>query len=314
MLSEAELQGLSARLGAEVLRRRLAMEQEQDEHHYRNTTDAFHLEHLPAAGRAIRAVLTLTGLRERGRRNALDLRVRAHAASLARLPPAFDGMALLHLSDLHLDLGQAHVEVLLACVRELRCDATVLTGDYRFGTSGPPDPALRALARLARVLPRPAYAVLGNHDALALAPGLEALGVRVLLNECALLERHGSRLAIAGIDDAHYFRTHDVARAAAGVPPGACAILLSHTPQPYREAAAHGFDLMLCGHTHGGQICLPGGIPVFTDCPVPRALARGAWRHARMVGYTSAGSGCSIVDARFQCPPEVTVHTLRRGT
>jgi predicted MPP superfamily phosphohydrolase len=71
---------------------------------------------------------------------------------------------------------------------------------------------------------------------------------------------------------------------------------------------------MLCGHTHGGQICLPGGIPVLTDCDAPRRMARGAWRHGRLAGYTSAGSGCSIVDARFHCPPEITLHTLRAGT
>src|SRR4051794_39034877 len=63
-----------------------------------------------------------------------------------------------------------------------------------------------------------------------------------------------------------------------------------------------GRERLLCGHTHGGQICLPGGIPVMTDADSPRALARGAWRYHDMAGYTSAGTGTCIVDVRLNCP------------
>jgi hypothetical protein len=70
---------------------------------------------------------------------------------------------------------------------------------------------------------------------------------------------------------------------------------------------------MLCGHTHGGQVCLPGGVPILTDSGSPRAFARGAWRYRGMAGYTSVGCGSSIVDARFNCPPEVTLHRLKRA-
>jgi len=91
-------------------------------------------------------------------------------------------------------------------------------------------------------------------------------------------------------------------------------VLLSHTPEPYRHAAHADFSLMLSGHTHGGQICLPGGIPVLTDCDAPRAFARGAWRYHELVGYTSVGCGSSIVDVRLNCLPEVTLHRLHRET
>lgn len=312
MEAAAQLEALAARLGPSLLARRLTLEAEQDGHHYRRRSDAFRIEPLASAGRLIDRVLALTGLRGRGLRNTLDLRLRQNEVVLPRLPAAFDGFRLLQLSDLHIDLSEAHAGRLAACVRCIACDACVLTGDYRFATGGSCAAALAALQRLAAVLPRPAYAVLGNHDGIALLAGLEALGVRVLMNEHAAIERAGQRLFLAGIDDAHYFRTHDLARAAAGLPAAACTVLLSHTPQPYREAAAQGFDLMLCGHTHGGQICLPGGIPVLTDCPAPRRFARGAWRHAALAGYTSAGCGCSVAEARFFCPPELVVHVLRR--
>jgi len=67
---------------------------------------------------------------------------------------------------------------------------------------------------------------------------------------------------------------------------------------------------MLCGHTHGGQICLPGGVPLLTDADCPRALARGAWKYHNLIGYTSVGAGSCIVDVRLNCPPEVTLHRL----
>ena len=311
--SAAEAGPLQRRLGQDRLRRRLALEHEQDEHHYRRRADAFRPEHLASAGPLITAVLTLTGLRGRARRNARAIRLRRHEVTLRNLPWAFDGYTLLQLSDLHLDASAEHAAALAEAVRGVACDACVLTGDYRFATGGTCEPAIAALARLVPALPHPAYAVLGNHDGIAIAAALERLGVHVLVNERLAIDRPGGQLAIAGIDDAHYFRTHDVARAAQGLGPDACAVLLSHTPQPFEEAAAQGFALMLCGHTHGGQICLPGGLPILTDCPAPRWTARGAWRHGGMQGYTSAGCGSSIVEARFFCPPEIVLHTLRRA-
>lgn len=70
---------------------------------------------------------------------------------------------------------------------------------------------------------------------------------------------------------------------------------------------------MLSGHTHGGQICLPGGIPIITDSDAPCALARGPWQYRDMVGYTSVGCSSSIVDVRLNCLPEITLHNLHAG-
>jgi predicted MPP superfamily phosphohydrolase len=306
-----ELAGLEARMGSDTLLRRLVLESGQDERHYPRMGDFLHPEHLPFAGRVLHYLLTATGLRARGRRNALALQVRRNEVVLERLPASLDRCTLLHLSDLHLDAGERCLRALIDAVSGLAWHACVLTGDYRFATTGSCDAAIHALRRLARALEGPVYAVLGNHDGLALVPAMEALGWRVLLNERSAWQREGAQLHIAGIDDAHYFRTHDLGRALRGLGPDACTVLLSHTAEPYRAAAAAGVDLMLSGHTHGGQICLPGGIPVLTDSPAPRRLARGPWRFRRMTGYTSAGCGCSVIDARFYCPPEVTLHVLR---
>src|SRR5262249_39617103 len=96
----------------------------------------------------------------------------------------------------------------------------------------------------------------------------------------------------------------------AGIPHGAIAILLSHTPEIYRQAAHAGFAIILSGHTHGGQLCLPGGVPITLDSVLPRRMGAGAWTYHTMVGYTSVGVGSSIVPARINCQPEITLHHL----
>ena len=308
-----ELTVLEARIGRTHLRQRLGLEGDHEAHIVRRGTHFFHLENWYSVHGLIRAALTLTGLHGRGRRNALNIQTRDNDVWLSRLPAAFDGYTLLQLSDLHLDMSEEHLKRLIERVHGLAHDVCVLTGDFRFRTFGPYQPALDALARLRPHLGEPVYAVLGNHDTIRMVPGMEALGISVLMNESVQLERAGERLALVGIDDAHYFRTHNFHKAAADVAPDACAILLSHTPEPYRHAAHADFSLMLCGHTHGGQICLPGGMPILTDSDAPRAFARGAWQYHDMVGYTSVGCGTSIVDVRLNCPPEITLHRLRRG-
>jgi predicted MPP superfamily phosphohydrolase len=306
-----ELAALEPRIGRIHLRQRLGLEGEREAHVFRKGTHFFHIENWYSVHGLIRGALTLAGLHGRGRRNVLRFQLRHNDVVLPALPAAFDGYTLLQLSDLHLDLSAALQESLTEYVRHLQYDACVLTGDFRFRTFGPHQPALAALARLRTHLRSPVYAVLGNHDTIRMVPPMERLGIRVLLNESVRLERDAAALHLAGIDDAHYFRTHSFDRAAQEIPQQACSVLLSHTPEPYRLAAHAGFALMLCGHTHGGQICLPGGVPILTDSDAPRAYARGAWRYGPLIGYTSVGCGASIVDVRLNCLPEVTLHTLR---
>jgi len=136
----------------------------------------------------------------------------------------------------------------------------------------------------------------------------------MLLNESEAIMRDGQRIFIAGIDDAHFFRVDNIEKAASQIPDGDFSMLLSHTPEIYRQAAHADFNLLLSGHTHGGQICLPGAIPITLDSVLPRRMGSGAWRYHKMIGYTSAGAGSSVVVVRFNCPPEITLHRLRRPT
>ncbi len=309
---DGALDALAARIGRLHVRQRLGLEHDLEAHLFRRGTHFFHVENWHSMHGLVRGGLRLSGLMGRARRNARRIVLRRHEVALAHLPSEFDGFTLLQLSDLHIDAASDYAAVLIEAIRGLDYDVCVLTGDYRARTYGPFDAALAGLAALRPHLKGTPYAVLGNHDTLRLVPGMEALGYHVLLNEWTTIRRDGTAIHLAGIDDAHFYRMENFHRAADGIPAQAVSVLLSHTPETYRHAAHADFDLMLCGHTHGGQICLPGGRPVLTDASSPRRFARGAWRYHAMHGYTATGSGTSLVDVRLNCPPEVTLHHLRR--
>jgi predicted MPP superfamily phosphohydrolase len=137
-------------------------------------------------------------------------------------------------------------------------------------------------------------------------------GKPLLLNESERIMRGADSIHLSGIDDAHYFRVDNIEKAASGVPRGEFSILLSHTPEIYRQAAHAGFDLLLSGHTHGGQICLPGSIPITLESVLPRSMGSGAWKYHEMRGYTSVGAGTSVVPVRINCLPEIALHHLHR--
>jgi hypothetical protein len=196
-------------------------------------------------------------------------------------------------------------------IKGVTYDVSVLTGDLRGKTYGPYDATLDGLGTIREALTGDVFAVLGNHDSIRMLPGMEQLGFRLLVNEAVEIFRDEARLHLVGVDDAHYFKMDNIEKAMAGIPPGEFSILLSHTPEIYRQAAYAEFNLMLSGHTHGGQICLPGSIPITLDSRLPRYMGAGAWTYHKMPGYTSTGAGTSIVPVRINCPPEITLHELR---
>lgn len=218
---------------------------------------------------------------------------------------------MLHISDLHVDVDAAFGGVIAEQLRHVAWDVCVITGDFRYRTHGDCTPAMTAFEEVRRALDGPVYAILGNHDSIRMVPRLEALGVRVLLNEGVLLDDgNAGGLWLAGVDDPHFYRQHDVPRALADRPDGITTLLLAHSPEAYRDAESAGVAAMLCGHTHGGQIRLPGGFPLVTNADCPREFTSGAWRWQSLQGYTSVGAGSSVLDVRYNCPAEVVVHRL----
>jgi predicted MPP superfamily phosphohydrolase len=304
---------LLRRVGKSHLRQRVGVETEHVADRFGQGQTFFHIENWRIAAVLINLALRVTGMRARGRANVEDFRVCRNRLVLPQLPAAFEGYTLLQLSDLHLDVLDTFPERLAEAIGELEYDLCVLTGDYRFLTHGCHNKAMAGLERLCRDIRTDTYAILGNHDSILMAQPIEALGVKLLLNEHTAVRRRGSAIYLAGIDDPHYFAADNLEKAYEGIPDDAVSLLLAHSPEIYRHAAYVGFDAMLCGHTHGGQICLPGSIPLSLNSSAPRFTGAGPWRYDLMQGYTSVGTGSSVVPARFNCPPEITLHWLSAG-
>ena len=256
-------------------------------------------------------LLRWTGLYKSGHQRMIRPVAVEDEIPVPSLPQAFDGLRVLHLSDLHFDLEPKLVEVATELVSRLSFDVCLMTGDCRDRLSHGGDAGVEMAIRFLRGLGAPVYLCLGNHDLISDARRIRGGGITLLINEGTFLERKGERLYLCGVDDCGYFRTDDFDAAFETVPNGACAIVLSHDPEGYRKAADHGAALMLSGHTHGGQLCLPGGVPLFTHSRCPRRMVAGAWSYGDLQGYTSRGLGGSRVAARLFCDGEIAVHTLR---
>ena len=310
-LTQDLIEKLEQRLGRLYARQRLGIENDYESRVFGHGINLFHIENWYSIHWVIRHALKLTGLYWRGCRNAENIQVRHHDVRVPEVPAAFDGFTLLHLSDMHVDVSQGAMRRLIEILPGLRYDVCVLTGDFRGKTFGPFDATLEGLARVRMHLKDPVYGVLGNHDTVCIVPGMEEMGIRMLLNEAETIVRGNQRIHLAGIDDAHYYRVDNIEKVASQFSHTEFSILLSHTPEIYRQAAHADFNLLLSGHTHGGQICLPGSIPITLDSILPKHMGSGSWKYHDMVGYTSVGAGTVIVPVRLNCLPEITLHYLR---
>lgn len=238
-----------------------------------------------------------------------------HDVPIAGLDPRHDGLRIAHLSDIHVGrmTPAAHVRAAIDLANAAAPDLVALTGDYVCWRRHEIDAAREQLAglRARRVL-----AVLGNHDYFTSGPrmraALTACGYEVLRNQATATDVAGAPLWLVGVDDP-VTRHHDFDAAFAGVPPTAPRVVLCHSPDVAGELPAYRADLTLAGHTHGGQMFVPG----VTD----KLLARVGLHHRRgfyQLGpqsqlYVTPGVGFSGVTSRFGegTQAEVAVLTLR---
>jgi len=262
---------------------------------------------------AFKWLLVLTGLYQRGVRNALDIDLHEIELHFDNLPRDFDGYRILQISDPHLDALAELGPNIANLIKHSHVDLCALTGDYRFRVHGSFDKVREAFATVFTAINAPdgIYAILGNHDSVQMVPMFEELGARVLANQTLSLSRKQSSLHITGVDDAYYYFTDDAATALTRAPDG-FRIALVHSPELAHHASQANIDFYLTGHTHGGQVCLPGGYPIVTHSMADKRFASGHWTLGGMKGYTSRGAGVSGLPVRFNCRGEVTIFTLRK--
>ena len=244
---------------------------------------------------------------------------------LARLPEALDGFTIAQISDLHYnDVFTIHpIRKSVEIINSLRPDLAVLTGDFvtisEFSeylhdekkSADAAEPCARIVANLRARFG--AIVALGNHDAKAdpdrITRVFTAQAMPVLRNAALPLERDGARLWIAGLDSVTEGKP-DPERALRGVPGNEPVVMLVHEPDYADEVVRYPVDLQLSGHSHGGQIRLPFfGAPYLPQ--MGRKYPWGLYRIGRLTLYTNVGIGTIRLPVRWNCPPEITLFTLR---
>ena len=220
----------------------------------------------------------------------------------------------MHVTDLHLDSLPGLEDAVCDRLAALSFDVAVFTGDYRLHAYGDyPEHVLSPLRQIFQQAQAPdgVYATLGNHDTRQIAGHLEGMQARVLNNESVRIQRGNQHITFTGTDDPHSYFTLNAVESLQKSG-GGFKVALIHSPELYQEAAQANYQLYLCGHTHAGQVCLPGGVPVLRNLSKGRHLMEGLWEHEGMVGYTSSGCGVSGVPVRFYSRGEITRFILRK--
>lgn len=257
--------------------------------------------------------------------------VRRRELRLRALDPALAGLSILHLSDLHFRGPEPRKQQALGGLESLEADLVVFTGDFIDSRDGIA-PAAEVCRRLRGRLGT--YAVLGNHDYQSygifhflgdirgktmhgkrrtdtgeLVQALEDAGVTVLCNDSRRLKANGAPFWVIGVDDTYSGRM-DFAAALGDVEGAGLRLLLAHSPDALEGHHPDGLDLVLAGHTHGGQICLPGVGPITTRTRLRLPQGAGVMTLNGTLLHVSAGVGATGLPLRLFCPPEASLLTL----
>jgi predicted MPP superfamily phosphohydrolase len=241
-------------------------------------------------------------------------------------PTALDGFRIVQLSDLHYDphFGTAPIQAAVRLANEQSADLIALTGDFvtlpiienrpnRKRAAEQIDPCAALLKQLKSRYG--AFAVLGNHDEFSapniVTKGLQGQGIEVLRNRSLPIEHNGARFFLAGVNDVLGGEA-DLDRALTGVSTTDPVVLLAHEPDFADDTARYSVGLQLSGHSHGGQIRIPFLWPLFLPA-LSHRYPKGLYKVGGLTLYTNVGVGTIHIPMRLNCPPEVTLITLRCG-
>ena len=230
---------------------------------------------------------------------------------LKRLPRQLDGFRIVHLSDIHHSpfTNLEHITRAVEIANNLKPDMFILTGDYVSHESEYIAPMAKVMGKLAAEFGT--FACLGNHDhwtdAELITNCLSDEGITVLINEGFRFKARDASFWLCGVDDLMVGKT-DLRQALMGAEPDEMKLLLAHNPEIIRRAAKVGIDLMLSGHTHGGQVKIRDEEKrIFQR----RRLSNGLHHRKETQIYITRGIGTVVLPIRYQCPPEISLIQLR---
>jgi predicted MPP superfamily phosphohydrolase len=240
---------------------------------------------------------------------------------LPRWPERLDGFTIALLSDFHFDPNfSVHpLHAAVPMVNDLRPDLIALAGDfvsapligYHAKAAFEAEPCARLLRQM--TAPHGLWAVLGNHDDTTnpkhITRVLQAENIQVLANQSHAIEHDGARIWLAGVNDV-LSGTADLSKTLGRVPAGEAVILLAHEPDFADQASRFLIDLQLSGHSHGGQVRIPLLPPLYLP-RLGKKYVWGTYHVGPLTLYTSAGLGTIGIPVRLNCPPEITLLTLR---
>ena len=268
----------------------------------------------------------------KGFMNSRNLELLKVNVNLKNLPSAFHGMRIGQITDIHAgplvprELIKKGVDLIMS----KQPDMIFLTGDFVSGATKILwttyggfkqkhfDYCMKELGRLKA--PMGVFAVLGNHDfwsgpevAAKIVSGLQGIGVRVLQNECKLIKKEEQNLYLLGVDD-YWEDSYSLTKALHGIPEDVCRILLSHNPDINQdiEFLKARIDLIISGHTHGGQIVVPFFGAPYLPSPFGQKYRAGLVKDGERKTYVSRGLGLFFVPVRLNCPPDVSLLILSR--
>jgi len=245
--------------------------------------------------------------------------------ALGRWPIGLDGFTIALLSDFHYDpyFSVHPLKTAIAMVNDLHPDLIALAGDFvsmpwSYQNDDAAAESAEPCARLLRQMraPHGLWAVMGNHDYFTnprrVTSALQSEGIKVLANQSVAIERDGARFWLSGVNDV-LSGTAQLDQTLLNIPVGEATILLAHEPDYADFVARSPVDLQLSGHSHGGQVRLPFVRPLYLP-DLARKYPMGMYRIGPLTLYTNSGLGTVGLPIRLNCPPEITLLTLRRSS
>jgi len=251
------------------------------------------------------------GQYDKGHTNALNIQVNKIELQFNNLPSTFENYKILHLSDLHLDSDPELVDSIIKKIKLLEYDLCVITGDYRHKNYGGINGVSKMMKRLIDVIEAKdgVLATLGNHDTYLMVDAFANPKLEFLNNRSVYIKKADQQICITGIDDVHSYYT-DQAVVELEEERDGFKIALVHSPELFDVAAENAYRLYLCGHTHGGQVCLPSGKALIKHLYNGKEYVKGLWKYKGMFGYTNTGAGTSGIPVRINSQSELAIFTL----